>query len=422
MGIRGRVTAAYRLLGSRRLSFWILGAGAALLLVWILPFELTGQPEATVESIGSAWAPMRAVYGAVAVATLACTVPRLLRDLARARRWRSGRARLSDDAPILKVALDEAERELSKAGYRTFQEPATVRAVKNAFAPLGGSIAHLALLALAAGLLVNAAAVTNTTTRVTEGQVFTDGALKGDSIDEAVNRRLEGIRLERITPGYFRDMLLFERLDATVLESGRVNTFSLAQPMWLDPITHLSVQDFGFAPRFRVDQRGRTIQDSTIAMSIFPPGSEDSAHLQSTGWTVSAVAYPDYARRGGRDVTMSYNLRNPRLLVSLADPSGEVLARRLIAPGESLASRGTTVTLVGVSRYGTFRLTRSAGLPIIVLALVGLVGGLTWRLLLRRHDVIVWQSGGVVRYDAWLDMEGRTAGRRALENLVQGVS
>lgn len=419
MQLKRGVTAAWRLLGSRRLSFWILGFGFALLLVWVVPFEITGQPQATVEAIGSTWPPMRIFYLAALLSTLACSLPRFKRDFNRARSWHAASAGALEGSPVVNQTLEAAEHRLVSAGYRTRRDGDTLRAVRHPGAPLGSSVAHLALLVLAVGLLTHTLTGTSTSVRVTEGQVLADGAREGTALPADVRRRMGQMRLDRITPRFYKDVLLFERLEASIEDSGRARVFSLAQPLWIDPLTHLSIQDFGLAPRFKIKQGGRTVQDSTIAMSIFPAGTEDSVDFERLGWSVSVLAYPDYANRGGRDVSLSYNVRNPRLLVTIVNSAGKVAARGLLAPGESLTAEGATLTLDGVSRYGSLRVSRSWGLPLMITAFFGLAGGLTWRLLFRRHDVVVRRVEEGVVYDAWLDMQGREAGRRAFAHLMK---
>ncbi|MDH4140098.1 MAG: hypothetical protein OEV43_05950, partial [Coriobacteriia bacterium] len=124
---------------SYRASFWILAVWFLMIAVWVVPFQVTGQPAETLERIGWQWAPMRVVYAFMAVALVLCTYSRLTRD------WEKVRARnLPKQPPSASVvvelmSLDDLSGQLEKRGYDVERQTDRLHAVKNRFAPLGGS-------------------------------------------------------------------------------------------------------------------------------------------------------------------------------------------------------------------------------------------------------------------------------------------
>ena len=65
---------AYRFLVSSRVALWLMISWLALVLVWVVPFILTGQPEQTVSAIGQEWLPFRIVYASLAVVSILCAI------------------------------------------------------------------------------------------------------------------------------------------------------------------------------------------------------------------------------------------------------------------------------------------------------------------------------------------------------------
>lgn len=424
---RSLIGRAVDLLASRTLSFWVMGAWIALATVWLIPFQVTGQPDATIQGIARHWLPFRMVYAALLVTTLVCALVRLRKD------WRRANFVTPADRPLPSTSsavvgetgLDDVASRLEGMHYEVRRFPDRVLAVRHRWSVLGGSVFHLALPMLALGFLVHALTFSSINFRLVEGQ-STDQVLRsvtsGKGAWKPLRSSVESIALEQVQPRYFKDVLLFDRLDAQVRfqRTGTSRGLSLASPLWVDPFTMISIQDFGVAPRFQI-LRANKIEDDIIAdMSIFPPGNEDSADLPKTGYTVSAMLYPDYSVVNGQDVSLSYNLRNPRLRVALeqANKPGVIVTRRLVRVGERVPATQDTFVVKELRYYGEFRVWRSYGFPLVVLSALLILGGLVMRFLLPRQDLVAWTSPDGVALLARVDGASPTGARWATQRLA----
>jgi len=404
-------------------SSWILIATALVLAVWVVPFQLTGQPQATIEQIAWNWWPVRILYALLGVSTAVCTWQRLRRDARRLKRPLN-RPEVPPPSSVRFPGLSSKAlaETLERRGYRVTPRASGFDAVLHRWSPLGGSIFHFALLAFVAAIVVQHAYGSSVEVRVTEGQSFSEAATGEAPWAQAA---VAGLTLESIAPTYYRDVLLFTRLDATLgtLDGDRA-AMSLANPRWLDPFTHLSVQDYGLAPHISsADSTGTVLDDVVVAMNIFPPGAEDSVTLVSSGLDLAVVAYPDYGIVGGEDVSLTYNVRDPAFRITAQSTrDGNIVGRRIVRIGEPMDVGAGTVTVTDLSRYGTFRLFRSYAPPLAMLAGLLTLLGLLVRFGWPRHDVIVWEMDEGVAADAWLDGFDRHEGRTRLARLLKEVT
>ncbi len=407
-------------MSSRAASFWVIGAWIALALVWLVPFQLTGQPEATLRGIGNDWLPFRAAHRALVATSAVCGLVRLGKDLGRLRLKRSaGRPLPLEPMDSCVGDLEAARAALGRMGFAVSRLEDRVTGVQRRWSLLSGSLFHLGVPLLAAGLVAHAATAGSIQFRLIEGQssdVPLAGLAAGEGDWEALPSSAASLTLETLEPSFFQDVLLFERLAATVVEegTGRTRGFSLSSPLWLDPFTLMSVQDFGYAPRVQLlSPSGEVVEEVIAAAALFPPGSLDRVSLPGHGYTVSMVVYPDHARMGGRDVSASYNLRNPKVLMGVERtfPSGIVEGRRLVSVGETLGVSGMDVRVAEMRRFGVLRVWRSYGWPLLALAGVMMTAGLGCRTLLPARHVVVWRHGEGLGVLARVDgRPGRAAG------------
>lgn len=325
-------------------------------------------------------------------------------------------------------ALEDAVTVLRSRRFLVETRSDRVLGRRNGVSVLAGSVFHLGIPVLALGLLLHGATFGSTHFRVIEGQ-STDDALvraQGTGRWQALPATVSSMTLESVEPAYFRDVLLFERLDAALRDdrTGSTKRFSLASPAWLDPFTMVSIQDFGIAPHLRVyDAKGEAEEDVVLDMAIFPPGEQDTADLPLSGYRATIVLYPDYGQVGGRDVSLSYNVRNPKMLVGLeqANRPGMVITRRLVSVGERIPGYQRAFEVVELRYYGELRVWRSYGWPLVVLAALMLVGGLVGRILLPREDMVIWALPGGLGMSARVDGRGRAGAAALLDSVAERI-
>jgi len=417
---------AWRYITSHEGSFWLLGALLALTVVWVIPFQLTGQSESTVKTIATTWWPFVCVYSLIALATVVCTYRRSMRDVRRIRRGPSlPEAPAPEAVRIDDVSVEEIKGALVAKGLRVHESDTGIVATRARWAPIGGSVFHLGILVFVVGLVVHGLTSQVAFFRVVEGQdMYGPFETVVESDDVAIGEALRGYSLASVTPEYYKDYLLFTRLDVELASlDGSKREMSLSSPLWVDPLTNLSIQDYGFVPLMHIeDPESGMSQDLAVAMDVFPPGSEDYVVLEDVGIRVVARVFPEYGVVHGRDVSLSYNEIDPKVLISIEQIGGrevELIGRGLVAPGETVTAEDISVTLDGLARSGTFRLKRSYGVPVIVLGALLLVSGLALRVLVRRLDIRVWPVKGGVAIDAFMDMSGRADGRRTAMKLIE---
>lgn len=391
-----------RALSSRRLSFALLAAWCGLLAIWVIPFMATGLAEDRISSIATSWLPFRIVYVSVVITTIACMNVRMTADIRRAKAVvkipDSPGRHLAPDLTAQPITIPEAKERLESHGWTVAASRDSLAARRGRLSLLGGSVFHLGIVLFIAAVALYPALSSSADFRLIEGESV--GMGQPDSEDAALRSVVADATLIEVAPRYFRDVLLFERLDATWDRAdGRRQTFSLASPLWVDPITTVSIQDYGLAPRFVVRDLTGVVQDTTVAMSIFPPGNEDTVGLDAAGLDVTASAFPDYGVVDGRDVSLSYNIKSPRLRVSVSSQSDptSVIGRGLLAPGESLVLQnetGGSYTLVfeELKTYGSFRIARSWAMLLLVVAGVSMVAGMGVRIWRPRIEIVAWTT------------------------------
>lgn len=411
-------------LESRVVSFWLLGAWIAMTVVWIVPFQLTGQPAETIRAIAEDWLVLRAIYAAVGITTLACAWTRAARDLRRFSAEDPARPTPTATAePVAGIDIEWLGGWLRARGYRVATVGDRLSAVRNPYSLLGGSLFHFGIVLLGMSLVGHLLTVNTTTLRITEGQTVEDAAAASGI--GSLPAQLRYMTLESIEPEYHEDVLLFTQLDARMTTAdGRARSFSLSRPQWLGPTMLLSISDYNLAPHFEVRTPDGATNEYVVAMNLSPPGAEDQTEIPNVPLNISIAAYPDHGVFEGRDVSLSYNINNPAFLVSLSDigRNGTLLARELVAIGEPVSAAGHAIRISGLSRYGTFRLTRAPAVPFMALSFITLTAGVVWRYVLRRRTVMAWASPDGVLVDGWLDMGGRAIGRhQVVEELRKAV-
>lgn len=430
--LRRAWTRAVAWLTSRGGSFWVLGAWVALAVVWLVPFQLTGQPDATVSGIATTWLPFQLAYAALTLTTAVCGFVRFQADLRRYRA-RPPVERPLPATPSLRIdgSLPQAAAALKRMRFEVTEAPDRVLGSRARLSVLGGSVFHLAIPLLALGLWLHATTFGAISFRLIEGQpasTVAPGITAGQGEWAGLPLAADGLKLESVGPSFFEDVFLFERLDAVLLDerTGQSRWLSLSSPLWLDPFTMVSVQDFGLAPRVQLlEEDGSVAEEITAAMSVFPPGSQDRVFLPENAYIVGMTVLPDYGVVDGRDVSLSYNVREPRFVLTVEKeyPVGQVWARGMVGLDEPLSGAGLDVNIAELRYHGTFRVWRSYGWPVLALAALAMLVGTGARFLYPSHEVAVWEVDGGLGVDVRIDGRPGPVGRSAFaERLAARMS
>lgn len=191
-------------------------------------------------------------------------------------------------------------------------------------------------------------------------------------------------RLERVTPEFWGDQLLFTRLEADLLfSSGTHKTTRINRPLWVGPATFLRMSGFGYTPRYEVgDNQGRVIESLFVKLTVFPPGTRDSFNLESFPHAIELGITPDATEEDGRLISHSLNLVHP-ILTARVSRGRIILAEENLALGEKLDFEGLSLSFPEIRYWGEFSVVRDPGVPVLfsafALAIVGLL------LKLRSH-------------------------------------
>lgn len=180
-----------------------------------------------------------------------------------------------------------------------------------------------------------------------------------------------------ITPEFWRDQLLFTKLEAELDFGGRRKTTRINRPLWVAPASFLRLSGFGFAPRYEiVDRQGRVLESAFAKLNVFPSGQRDFLIPERFPYRVYLEVYPDADLTPAGIVNRTQNLAKPLLLASVY--RGHLaIASAPLRLGESLELEGVAVRFPEVAIWGELTLVRDLGVPVILggfaVALIGLV-------------------------------------------------
>jgi len=202
-----------------------------------------------------------------------------------------------------------------------------------------------------------------------------------------------GFRVRSISPEFWRDELLFTRLEAELeLRGGRAATTRINRPLWIGPATFLRLSNFGYAPRYELlDSRGRAIDSAFVKMNVFPPGQSDYFTIPGYPHRFYLEVLPDHDEADGRAVTRSLNLVDPAFVLRVIRGRFH-LGGGVLHHDDGFEFEGLILRLAEIRYWGEFAVVRDPGAPIVFLAYaVGLVGLLS-KLGGRRRDA-EWRPG-----------------------------
>jgi hypothetical protein len=393
--LRGRIPDVGRGLGSWRLSIVLMvlaGLYYGLLAIWA-----TSSPPHVVQNIGSL-IPFWALYALLLINTVVCLWTRLgalKRDVSPGPSL--NRAAPEWEWPTGELDLEAMRERLRRLGYRTRSTgEGGLWGVRRRFAALGTYLFHGAFLLVAAGFLLGLLMRHEATVWVAVGEEFTGQPEQFLSQSPprllAVGLPARSFRVTGITPGFWRDQLLFTDLQADLeMPGGGTVTTRINRPVWWDWCSFLRLSGFGYAPRYEITDRAGVVLDSAfVKLNVFPPGQRDFFKAAHYPHRLYVAVLPDFALVDGEPATRSLNLAHPAVVLQVlrgkVDAGGATLP-----PGGRFTFEGLTVRFPEIRYWGEFSIVRDPGIPVLFAGyLVGLAG-LVLRLRGRRAEV-EWQG------------------------------
>ncbi|TLM80536.1 MAG: cytochrome c biogenesis protein ResB [Actinobacteria bacterium] len=420
-----------QLFASRRLATSLMVSWMALLLIWVVPFQFYRLTEAEVANIVLRERFFHIVYALVVVSLSFCMLQRLGPVIRRAARL-PGAAPSGGPAPVRVEGAYEAaraDRALADAGYATrVVRPEWAWGTRNRWSGLGTIVLHVGILLVMFAAVPQLDARRNFVGRavVAEGETFDGAAASYNSVDTSAPPPALSFTLDRVTAAFHEDILLFTRLDGAVRDANdKRHTVKVSAPWIAGPATAVALEDFGYAPIVEVSALGKS-KAAVYKMKVFPPGTEDSLDVRldtPSDYRIYLKVLPDYVDRGGSAGSKSFNLSNPRFIVTPARILADRTDRRLGEPltvgiGEPARAQEVTVTVKGVRTYGVFRVTSSPSAPFLIAALACLGIGGAVRALFPRSEAVIRSSEGAVEVAATVDLY-RGAERAAVGRLAR---
>lgn len=375
------------------------------LAIWVVPFILYGIPMTRVTAILYDEPFGRALVIALCGTTLACTLPRV------AVVWRRmNRTPSPDQAPQSAGGADAgvpfdpaaARRALGAAGFRHVVVSADwCWGVRRRYAPVGSLIFHLSILLIGAAALQAAFSGSafsgkfllneGQTATIEQSQYFeTEGDGDAPTLD---------VSLDDIQTDFHEDVLLFTRLQARLSEGGGASQrVAVGHPMILGPETLLSLGDFGWALEVSEASAVATApaETQTFALKVFPPGSRDEFTIALGGgeYRVVVEAYGDYVSRDGKPGVESFDLSDPRVVLSVwrVLTNGEeklMVDSELVEIPGAVEVGASTLQVHAMHHYGVFTVSRTPGSFLALLGLVMMLIGTSVRLMFPRAEALI---------------------------------
>jgi len=262
------------------------------------------------------------------------------------------------------------------------------------FSALGTILLHGALFFLAAGFFL-------TLLSRYEGRFFAAAGEKllmqqdtyyGTSVPSTLTSSLPAFTLDvrDIKRDFWRNELLFTKLVAEISINQKDALVAINKPVFLSPGTSLRLSSFGYAPSYRIVAGGVPLEEGAAKMRIFPPGEEDYFRSQHFPHRIYVKFYPDWMETKEGPISRSMNLHNPRLVVDVY--RGKIyLGEKTLAFDELFLFEGITLSFTNVIPMAEFTVIRDLGFPLILLAFVMTLVGLTLRLPGKRGELLVEQ-------------------------------
>jgi len=252
-------------------------------------------------------------------------------------------------------------------------------AVRNRYSPLGFLLFHLSfLLCLIGGLFVMYTRFSGNLV-LTEGQGFDADITQFRRItrDAKIFKALPsvGLNLEKVIPKYEKD----KAVDLTVLvkvkywDKVKDETVKINQPVKRGAVTLLA-ENVGISPLFILKtEGGKEITGGYFSLNVLN-GAEDSFEFENMPYRIFVKFYPDYAVKGGKEVTNSKDIRNPFAHLRVEE-KGKVLYEGSIGMGQEAVFDSMHLYFEDARYWVNFLFVREYGnLPLFIGFLSGVIG------------------------------------------------
>lgn len=310
-------------------------------------------------------------------------------------------------------AVSSLERYLRRRGYRVrsresgvgSQESSLIPhpsslllyAYKGRFSPIGNLLFHISFLFLLIGVGLSTFYRFDGTLLLAEGQ----GVSGGDAVylssteTEFVYPPEIAFEVEKVTPIFWKEMLLFTELKADIIYNGGTGVVRLSKPVRING-ARVTITGIGITPAYLLtDGQGRELDKGYVNLNIFTPGSEDRFQIPDSPYRLRVSFYPDFELRDGRAINRSMNPVNPVFEVRVFRGRDRVF-KGFLRPGEEAHFDGLSLSFPEFKYSGMFRVVYDRGFGFIWTGFILMIAGLVWRLLIYRKEVVIFREGNKI--------------------------
>lgn len=278
--------------------------------------------------------------------------------------------------------------------HQFIDSPVLLYAYRGRFSSGGNLLFHFSFLVLLIGVGASLLFRFSGSARVPEGFDFTSSIGEYTSFSPSPMSSIPPLTftLEKIEPRFWKGKLLFTDLRADIMYNGVMGNAWMSSPLNIGG-ARVTINGIGITPMYLLRNKdGIELDRGYVNLAAFTPGTED--HFQIPGYPhqIFASFYPDYEIRGDKVITRSMELKNPAY--SLRVFRGRLLVfSGLVRPDEEARFEGLRLSFPEIRYWGEFRIIRDPGFIWIWIAFILFGGGLVWRLLFYRREVVVVKEG-----------------------------
>lgn len=269
-----------------------------------------------------------------------------------------------------------------------------LHAYRGRFSPVGNLLFHMAFIFLFFGAMLSLLFRFSGNARITEGYEFA-GNINEYSMLSASPLTIPpkaAFFLEKITPKFWGDGLLFTDLKADVSYNDNRGSLWMSSPISIGG-GDVTIQGIGLTPRYVLkDKEGRVLDIGDVNLAVFIPGSEDHFKIPGFPHQIFLSFYPDYEIRGGNVINRSMNVNNPAYAVKIFRGRIQVFSG-LVKPGEEAKFENLSLSFPEFRYWGDFRIVKDPGFIYVWMAFILFGTGLIWRLLFYGREMVLVKEG-----------------------------